>query len=100
MHSLTPSKTILDSRPKWAKSIPVLRPKSAQKETIPFGTTHTRTELFGLYKGVSVPPGIYMELFIVSIILQFDLVCYYLSPSNNEKRYFGGAFPFQGIFPN
>ena len=62
--------------------------------------THTRTELFGLYKGVSVSHGIYMELFIVSIILQFDLVSYYLSPSSNEKRCFGGAFPFQRIFPN
>ena len=76
------------------------RQKSAQKETIPFWTTHTRTELFGLYKGVSVSPGIYMELFIVGIILQFDLyatTCPLLAMKNAR---FGGAFPFQGIFPN
>ena len=53
---VTPSKTILDSTPKWAKSIPVFRPKNAQKETIPFGATHTKTELCGLYKG-RYPPG-------------------------------------------
>ena len=35
---------------------PVFRPKNAQKDTIPFGATHTKSELCGLYKG-RYPPG-------------------------------------------
>ena len=50
IHSVVPSKTIPDSRPKWAKCIPVFRPKRRQN--------HTRwggTYLCG-YKGVPPPP--------------------------------------------
>ena len=52
IHSLVPSKTILDSRPKWAKSIPVFRPKRRKNPTW-WGGTY----VYGLYKGVPPPPG-------------------------------------------
>ena len=44
---VVPSKTIPDSRPKWAKSIPVLRPKQCKNHPC------------GLYKGVPHPTGGY-----------------------------------------
>ena len=34
---VVPSKTILDSRPKWAKSIPVFKPKRRKKKPYPTG---------------------------------------------------------------
>ena len=46
-----PSKTILDSRPKWAKCIPVFRPKRPKNHPLRAGTY-----LYGLYKGV-LPGG-------------------------------------------
>ena len=49
-HSLVPSKTIPDSRPRWARSIPVSRPKRRKNPTR-WGDTY----LYGLYKGVA--PG-------------------------------------------
>ena len=51
IHSVVPSNTIPDSRPKWAKSIPVFRPKRHKNHTR-WGRTH----LYGLYKGVAPPP--------------------------------------------
>ena len=50
-HSLVPSKTIPDSRPKWARSIPVSRPINVAKNPTRWGDTY----LYGLYKGVA--PG-------------------------------------------
>ena len=47
-----PSKTISDSRPKWAKCIPVFRPKRRKNPTR-WGGTY----LYNLYKGVPLPPG-------------------------------------------
>ena len=44
MHSVVPSKTISDSRPKWAKSIPAFRPKRRKKppaKTLPDRAAHT-----------------------------------------------------------
>ena len=46
-----PSKTIPDSRPKWAKRIPVFRPKRPKNPT-PWGGTY----LYSLYKEVPPPP--------------------------------------------
>ena len=46
--SVGPSKTIPDSRPKWAKSIPVFRPKRLKIHTLWGGTYRYH----GLYKGV------------------------------------------------
>ena len=46
------SKTIPDSRPKWAKSIPVFRPKRRKNHTLWGGTC-----LYSLYKRVH-PPGL------------------------------------------
>ena len=45
-----PSKTIPDFRPKWAKCIPVFRPKRP-KNHIRWDSTY----LYGLYKGVPSP---------------------------------------------
>ena len=41
IHSVVPSKTIPDSRPKWAKCIPVFRPKWHKTPT-PWGGTYLR----------------------------------------------------------
>ena len=46
-----PSKTIPNSRPKWAKRIPVFRPKRRKNPTR-WGGTY----LYSLYKGVPPPP--------------------------------------------
>ena len=47
-----PSKTIPYSRPKWAKCIPVFRPKRPKNPTHRGGTY-----LYSLYKGVAPPGG-------------------------------------------
>ena len=52
MHSIVPSKTIPNSRPKWAKCIPVFRPKQRKNLILPDGAAHT---YMAVYKGV--PPG-------------------------------------------
>ena len=49
---VVPSKTIPDSRPKWAKCIPVFRPKRLKNPTR-WGGTY----LYGFYK--VVPPGLW-----------------------------------------
>ena len=46
------SRTVPDSKPKWAKSIPVFRPKG-RKNPFLWGGTY----IYGLYKGVPSPPG-------------------------------------------
>ena len=51
IHSVVSSKTIPDSRPEWAKCIPVFRPKRRKNPTR-WGGTY----LYGLYKGVPPPP--------------------------------------------
>ena len=51
VHSVVPSKTIPDSRPIWAKCIPVFRPKRRKNPTR-WGGIY----LYGLYKGVPHPP--------------------------------------------
>ena len=48
IHSVVPSKTIPDSRPKWAKCVPVFRPKRRKNPTR-WGGTY----LYSLYRGVS-----------------------------------------------
>ena len=52
IHSVVPSKTIPDSRPKWAKCISVFRPKRHKNLTQWGGTYY----LYGLYKGVAPSP--------------------------------------------
>ena len=47
-----PSKTIPNSRPEWAKSIPVFRPKRRKKNPGHLGGTY----LYGFYKGIPPPP--------------------------------------------
>ena len=53
-HSLVPSKTISDPRPKWARGMTVFRPKRRKKPYPIRGGTY----LNGLYKGVT-PPGLH-----------------------------------------
>ena len=53
IHSVVPSKTQPDSRPKWAKCIPVFRPKRAK--TLPDGAAHTYMAYIRKYP----PPGRY-----------------------------------------
>ena len=56
MRSYTPvisSKSITNSRPKWAKSMPVFRPLRLKNAT-PWGCTYQ----YGLYKGVPPLPGV------------------------------------------
>ena len=45
------AKAIPDSRPKWAESVPVFSPKRPKYYTL-WGGTY----LYGLYKGVPLPP--------------------------------------------
>ena len=55
MHSVVPSKTIPDSRPKWAKSVPAFRPKRRKKppaKTLPDRAAHTYMACIREY-----PPG-------------------------------------------
>ena len=60
-------KTQPDSRPKWAKCIPIFRPKQRKNPTR-WGGIY----LYGLYKGVPPPlPGIYSDYFAVFTPLQF-----------------------------
>ena len=49
---VVPSKSTPDSRPKWARCIPVFRPKRCKNPTKWGGTC-----LYSLYKGVPPPPG-------------------------------------------
>ena len=51
IYSVVPSKTIPDSRPKWAKCIPVFRPKRPKNPTR-WGGIY----LYGLYRGAPPPP--------------------------------------------
>ena len=62
IHSVVPSKTIPDSRPKWVKCIPVFRLKR-RKNLTRWGGTYLYIhryfiylESYGLYKGVHPPP--------------------------------------------
>ena len=55
MHSVVPSKTIPDSRPKWAKCTPAFRPKRRKKppaKTLPDRAAHTYMACIREY-----PPG-------------------------------------------
>ena len=54
IHSVVPSKTLPDSRPKWITSISVFRPKRCENYTLWGGT-----ELYGLYKGEPSPCDFY-----------------------------------------
>ena len=60
IHSRSSLKTIPDSRPKWAKFVPVFRPKRPKNHTL-WGGTY----LYGLYKGV--PPGLLLLTAVVKV---------------------------------
>ena len=71
---VVPSKTIPDSRLKWAKCIAVFRPKRRKNPTR-WGGTY----LYGLYKGV--PPGI-EEIHV--IVIAFVYLEYKQNSSTNQ----------------
>ena len=58
IYSVVPSKTIPDSRPKWAMCLPLFRPKRRKNPTR-WGGTY----LYSLYKGLPLPPGCLSSLF-------------------------------------
>ena len=79
--SVVPSKTIPDSRPKWAKRIPIFRPKRRKNPTR-WGGIY----LCSLYKGVPpFPPGELNQIrtFEGSITLRYSL-CFYLKNWGNQ----------------
>ena len=86
VHTLTyivPSKTIPDSRPKWAKCIFFFKPKRRKNPTRCGGTY-----IYSLYKGVPPPPGLYF-LFIESARHQKTswLGVYRIQSSNLSKQH-------------
>ena len=62
IHSVVPSKTIPNSRPKWAKCVPIFRPKRHKNPT-QWGGTY----LYSLYKGVPPSPATTQEFSIPSV---------------------------------
>ena len=70
IHSVVPSKTQPDSRPKWAKCIPVFRPKRRKNPTR-WGGTY----VYGLYKGVAPPlPRALLLLQLLLLLLLYVLL--------------------------
>ena len=82
IHSVVPSKTIPDSRPIWAKCIPVFRPK--RRKTPP---RRGGTYLYGLYKGVPppTPPGD-NSLFTVGCTVDCEQSLFFFSFSESNAR--------------
>ena len=78
---VVPSKTIPDSRLKWAKCIAVFRPKRRKNPTR-WGGTY----LYGLYKGV--PPGI-EEIHV--IVIAFVYLEYKQNSSTNQINHAGNT---------
>ena len=64
IHSLVPSKTIPDSRPKWGKCIPVFRPNGPK--TLPNGAANTYMAYIRLYP----PPRHYINYVQVEKLLK------------------------------
>ena len=80
IHSVVPSKTIPDSRPKWAKSIPVSDQNGAK--SLPDGTSHTYMTYMKEYPPPP-PPGqeISSKIWILySPIIVFKKQCHKLRP--------------------
>ena len=83
IHSVVPSKTILDSRPKWAKCIPVFRPKRSVNPTR-WGGTDTYMAYIREY-----PPGLSFGLVNegliarVRFVLHFKVATFYFNPQHS-----------------
>ena len=71
IHSVVPSKTQPDSRPKWAKCIPVFRPKRAK--TLPDGAAHTYMAYIRKYP----PPRalLLLQLLLLLLLYVLPLLC-------------------------
>ena len=71
INSLVPSKTIPDSRPKWAKSIPVLRPKRRKNPTELYNEKTNNTKRKPASKGICV--DIYFSELVRIIFLECSI---------------------------
>ena len=70
IHYVVTSKTIPDSRPKWAKFIPIFRPKWCKNPTR-WGGTY----LYGLHKGVAPPLDVRIFFYLCDKFLSFLQFC-------------------------
>ena len=69
-------KTILDSRPTWAESMPVFRPTRGQNPTLSFGAAHTHMAYIREY-----PPG-FSQAALLNVIHGYWILCQNLSKKN------------------
>ena len=82
IHCVVPSKTIPDSRPKWAKCVPVFRPKRRKNPTR-WGGTY----LYSLSVQGSTPRGLRL--------CSADLVMVYKCLKNLTRGYLHGRFQYR-----
>ena len=75
IHSVVPSKTILDSRPKWAKCIPIFRPNGAK--TLFDGAAHTHMAYIREYS--PPPPGLSFALVNEGLLAGVRFILYFKS---------------------
>ena len=79
IHPVDPSKTIPDSRPKWAKFIPVFRPKQRKNPT-----RWGRTDQMAYRGQYSPTPGVTCDIFKETVLY---LKRRYLEKSGSQKVY-------------
>ena len=89
IHSVVPSKTIPDFRPKWAKSVTVFRPKRAK--TLPDGAAHTYMAYIRKYPP---PPRAQLRLQLLLLLLLYVLlllyaydICFHLAATTTYYYY-------------
>ena len=70
IHSLVPSKTIPDSRPKWAKSIPVLRLKRRKNPTELYNEKTNNTK-----RKPASTKGIFVDIYFSELVRIIFLEC-------------------------
>ena len=81
IHSVVPSKTIPGSRPKWAKCIPVFRPKR-RRNPPRWGGTYQ----YSLYKRVLPPPPTDLNLTKNFFVASFSLSLRSCKSSGNGRE--------------
>ena len=76
--TVVPSKTIMipDSRPKWAKSIPVIRPKRRKNQTT---LSAARTYMAYITESPPPPPDRVCVIYLLVLYFFFSLLLFYLS---------------------
>ena len=91
---VVPSKTIPDSRLKWARCIPVFRAKQCKNPTR-WGGTY----LFGLYKGAPPPLGIEKIHVIVIAFVYLEYKQNSSSKSNKSCRWYSSGWLRRNYIP-